>query len=128
MITIDTYRIAAIDQLKRYADILQCPLRVTNSADDLRDFCEYSWPGNVRQLSHVIEQGYVLNTPPRVPTSKRANDNSRLPYLNLGKLQETAIRQALEVTKGHKGRAAKLLGVHANTLTRMLAQLDNAAE
>ncbi|MBC8109370.1 MAG: flagellar biosynthesis protein FlhF [Anaerolineae bacterium] len=47
LITIDTYRIAAIDQLKRYADILQCPLRVTNSADDLREAvrsisdCEY---------------------------------------------------------------------------------------
>jgi DNA-binding NtrC family response regulator len=98
------------------------------TADDLKDFCEYSWPGNVRQLSHVIEQGYVLGTTPRVPTSKRVNDNSRLPYLNLGKLQETAIRQALEVTKGHKGRAAKLLGVHANTLTRLLASLDNAGE
>ena len=27
-------------------------------------------------------------------------------------------------TRGHKGRAAKLLGVHANTLTRMLAQIE----
>ncbi|CAN5464873.1 flagellar biosynthesis protein FlhF [soil metagenome] len=47
LITIDTYRIAAIDQLKRYADILQCPLRVTNAAEDLREAvqsmsdCEY---------------------------------------------------------------------------------------
>lgn len=47
LITIDTYRIAAIDQLRRYAEILQCPLRVTNSADDLREAvrsisdCEY---------------------------------------------------------------------------------------
>ena len=26
-------------------------------------------------------------------------------------------------TQGHKGRAAKLLGVHANTMTRLLAQI-----
>src|SRR5205814_3333270 len=37
LITIDTYRIAAIDQLKKYADILGSPLRVVGNADDLRD-------------------------------------------------------------------------------------------
>lgn len=37
LITIDTYRIAAIDQLKKYADILGSPLRVVNSPEDLRD-------------------------------------------------------------------------------------------
>jgi len=95
------------------------------TADELRDFCEYSWPGNVRQLSHVIEQGYVLDTPPRLPTSKKAGDGSRLPYLNLNKLRDAAIRQALEVAKGHKGRAARLLGVHANTLTRLVSQLES---
>lgn len=35
LITIDTYRIAAIDQLKKYADILQIPLRVVSSPEDL---------------------------------------------------------------------------------------------
>ena len=29
----------------------------------------------------------------------------------------------LGATRGHKGRAAKLLGVHPNTLTRLLAQV-----
>jgi hypothetical protein len=28
----------------------------------------------------------------------------------------------MKVTRGHKGRAAKLLGVHPNTLSRLLAQ------
>ena len=36
MITLDTYRIAAVDQLKRYADIIGAPLRVVNGVDDLR--------------------------------------------------------------------------------------------
>jgi DNA-binding NtrC family response regulator len=95
------------------------------SADELQAFCEYPWPGNVRQLSHVIEQGYVLGTTPCVPSAKQNVDSSRLPYFNLLKLREAAIRQALLATKGHKGRAAKLLGVHANTLTRLLGQLDS---
>src|SRR4051794_25490739 len=37
LITIDTYRIAAIDQLKKYADIIGSPLRIVGNADDLRD-------------------------------------------------------------------------------------------
>ena len=37
LITIDTYRIAAIDQLKKYADIIRSPLRVVGSAEDLVD-------------------------------------------------------------------------------------------
>ena len=37
LITLDTYRIAAVDQLKRYADIIGSPLRVVSGADDLND-------------------------------------------------------------------------------------------
>jgi flagellar biosynthesis protein FlhF len=37
LITLDTYRIAAVDQLKRYADIIGSPLRVVSGAEDLRD-------------------------------------------------------------------------------------------
>jgi len=37
LITIDTYRIAAIDQLKKYADIIGSPLKVVSTPEDLRD-------------------------------------------------------------------------------------------
>jgi flagellar biosynthesis protein FlhF len=37
LITIDTYRIAAIDQLRKYADIIGSPLKVVGSPDDLRE-------------------------------------------------------------------------------------------
>jgi flagellar biosynthesis protein FlhF len=36
LITIDTYRIAAVDQLRRYAELIRSPLKVVNSAEDLR--------------------------------------------------------------------------------------------
>ncbi len=35
LITIDTFRIAAIDQLKKYADILAAPLRVVGTPEDM---------------------------------------------------------------------------------------------
>lgn len=93
--------------------------------ETLKRFCEFPWPGNVRQLSHVIEQSYVLDCAPILPHAEPvvAHD-SHLPFMDLSRLRTAAIQQALETTRGHKGRAARLLGVHANTLTRMLAQME----
>ncbi len=98
------------------------------TTDELEAFCAYSWPGNIRQLSHVIEQSYVLDCPPMLPESRTAARETELPYFNLDQLRLTAVRQALNATQGHKGRAAKLLGVHANTMTRLLTQLDNGKD
>jgi DNA-binding NtrC family response regulator len=98
-------------------------------AETLKRFCEYPWPGNVRQLAHVIEQSYVLDCAPALPaTAATLPMDVTLPYMDLGKLRFAAIHQALQATRGHKGRAAKLLGVHANTLTRMLAQIEAESE
>ena len=91
----------------------------------LKRFCEFPWPGNVRQLSHVIEQSYVLDCAPNLPHVEPPVDvDTTLPFMDLTRLRFAAIQQALATTRGHKGRAARLLGVHANTLTRMLAQME----
>jgi flagellar biosynthesis protein FlhF len=37
LITLDTYRIAAIDQLRRYAELLGSPLKAVNTSDELRE-------------------------------------------------------------------------------------------
>ena len=97
--------------------------------ETLNRFCEYHWPGNIRQLSHVIEQSYVLACQPTLPDRGVMDLTSRaLPFFDINRLRDTAVRQALTATNGHKGRAARLLGVHANTLTRMLAQMDSTPE
>jgi len=93
--------------------------------DTLRQFCEYRWPGNVRQLANIIEQAYVLECEPRVPErlETRKPADATLPLMDLSQLRRMAVRQALRATQGHKGRAARLLGVHPNTMTRLLAQI-----
>lgn len=90
----------------------------------LRQFCEYHWPGNIRQLANVIEQAYVLDCEPQLP-DRRTNVriSEALPFTDLSRLRRVAVRQALRATQGHKGRAARLLGIHPNTMTRLLAQL-----
>jgi DNA-binding NtrC family response regulator len=101
------------------------------TAEALREFCEYRWPGNVRQLANIIEQAYVLDCEPRLPersTMQRPVETT-LPFMDLSQLRRAAVRQALRATRGHKSRAARLLGVHPNTMTRLLAQLrDEAAD
>ncbi|OHB80690.1 MAG: hypothetical protein A2W31_12880 [Planctomycetes bacterium RBG_16_64_10] len=95
-------------------------------ADELRAFCEYPWPGNIRQLSHTIEQAYVLDCAPHLPgTARECDQTTTLPFMDLARLRQVAVRQALQTTRGHKSRAARLLGVHPNTMTRLLAQLSD---
>jgi DNA-binding NtrC family response regulator len=95
------------------------------TSETMREFCEYRWPGNIRQLANVIEQAYVLDCEPRLPErpSIGRGAEASLPFMDLAQLRRVAVQQALRATKGHKSRAARLLGVHPNTMTRLLAQL-----
>jgi DNA-binding NtrC family response regulator len=114
---------------RKFATRYQRPLWKPTS-DTLREFCEYRWPGNIRQLANIIEQAYVLDCEPRLPErpSARRLDDSTLPIMDLAELRRTAVRQAMRATRGHKGRAARLLGVHPNTMTRLLSQLRRESE
>ena len=76
-------------------------------------------------MSYVIEQGYVLQCEPAPPGDPQAGSRSiDLPFTDLSKLRRTAVQQALRISQGHKGNAARMLGIHPNTMTRLLGQLD----
>src|SRR5918999_2288576 len=67
------------------------------SGETLRQFCEYHWPGNIRQLANIIEQAYVLDCEPRLPdrpSAKRIAETA-LPFMDLSRLRRIAVRQAL---------------------------------
>jgi DNA-binding NtrC family response regulator len=127
--------------LQRHAHTAKLgPRRFTHAA--LRALEHYDWPGNVRQLSHVIERAVTLSDgdwidgddlglehlPHTGPGGAAGGTTSGAPALQLppeqGMNLEAVTRQlllhALEKTHGHKGHAAVLLGVHPRTLTRML--------
>ncbi len=104
---------------RQYNSEAWCP-----APETLAQFCEYPWPGNIRELSHVIEQAYILDCEPCLPDRKRARlQRTALPHLNLNRLRNEAVRQALAATGGHMGRASQLLGVHANTMTRLVTKM-----
>ncbi|MFM8985812.1 MAG: sigma-54 interaction domain-containing protein [Planctomycetia bacterium] len=114
---------------RKFADRYRLPVWEP-SPEKLAEFCGFEWPGNVRQLEHVIEQAYVLQMEPVLPVRSRAGKPAatRLPCLDLVKLREQAIKEALEITRGHKAKAAQLLGVHANTMTRLLREISAGGE
>jgi DNA-binding NtrC family response regulator len=107
-------------------------------ADTIARFMRYRWPGNVRQLAQTVERTYAFGAVPALPDEEpppvsrqpaavaaalASADNDRLlPVLNLEELRQLAVRQALAITGGHKGQAAQLLGVHLNTMTRLVAE------
>jgi DNA-binding NtrC family response regulator len=116
------------------------PRRFTPKA--LRCLEQYDWPGNVRQLSHVIERAVTLSNgewidvedlgleevqqPALRATSPGPEGDPSIPALlpegcfHLDAMTQHLMRLALEKTRGHKGQTAALLGVHPRTLTRMM--------
>jgi transcriptional regulator with GAF, ATPase, and Fis domain len=48
--------------------------------------------------------------------------DEQVPTFNLDELKRLAVRQALAVTGGHRGRAAQLLGVSANRMSTLAAE------
>ncbi len=61
-------------------------------------------------------------------TSAGAGAESLLPVFQLDQLRRLAVRQALEAAEGHRGRAAQLLGVSPNTMTKLVAEACPGAQ
>src|ERR1039458_6498920 len=71
---------------------------------------DYTWPGNVRQLQHIIE----------ALTSMESRDK---PVDTLADVQEDKIREVLAATGGNKSKAAQILGIERKTLYRKLERM-----
>jgi two-component system response regulator HydG len=92
-------------------------------ADDAMErLREYSWPGNVRQLLVVLENAIVMSDGPTIRaqdlhlTADVAPTAGGLPSLNLEEVEAYTIRLALRQTHGNLSQAAKVLGIHRDTL------------
>ncbi len=94
-----------------------------------------NWPGNVRELLHVVEAALVLcegslvlpeHLPADLRNSKPApSAGSLVPDAPLPTLEEAElihIRLAIEASKGHRGNAARILGISERNLYRKLRE------
>ena len=88
----------------------------------------YSWPGNVRQLQHMMERLTILAPGGRIddPAVREAIELTEPRESASDTLADTEadqIRRVLAATGGNKSRAAKILGIERKTLYRKLDKM-----
>jgi two-component system response regulator HydG len=113
---------------------------ITGVSDEvMARLMSYDWPGNVRELENCIQRALALGSAPEI---RVVDLPSNLLYLvgeprhdprtlaTLQELEQRAILQALEATKGDRLRAAKLLGIGKTTIYRKLKEygLEDVAD
>jgi transcriptional regulator with GAF, ATPase, and Fis domain len=94
----------------------------------------YDWPGNVRELENAIERALVLGVsdaiqPEDLPESVLERDvafgaQEAKYHTAVKQLKRHLILTALEEAKGNYTEAARILGVHANYLHRLVRNLN----
>ncbi len=118
--------------------------RVSLDRAALEQLLGYHFPGNVRELAHILESAIAVSTedPQVIHDRDLASllrvqaERAPLPAgvaadCSLEGLEKFAIRQALRIANGNKSRAAELLGLSRGSLYRKLREYgleDEAAE
>ncbi|MCS7041538.1 MAG: sigma-54 dependent transcriptional regulator [Bryobacteraceae bacterium] len=115
--------------LKRYNERYGLDARITESG--MRALTGYTWPGNVRQLQHMIERLVILApggriTEDAVEEAIRASSPREEPGETLAEAEAEQIRKVLAATGGNKSRAARILGIERKTLYRKLERMGLA--
>jgi len=93
----------------------------------------YDWPGNVRELEHAMERALVLGSSDRIlPEDLPAEifesapgEGSSSSYQGVVKEQKKqVVQKAMQQSNGNYIEAAKLLGIHPNSLLRLIRNLN----
>jgi Nif-specific regulatory protein len=117
----------------KYAD--KCNRRVTGISPEAKArLITYDWPGNVRELENAIERAVVLGTtelilaedlPEAVLESEVSTGAPLTKYHEaVAETKKQIILSAMDQAKGSYTEAAKILGVHANYLHRLIRNLN----
>lgn len=91
----------------------------------------YSWPGNVRQLQHMIERLSILAPQNRIDEAAvkdaieamESRDGAVNASETLADTEADQIRRVMVACKNNKSRAAKVLGIERKTLYRKLERM-----
>ena len=108
----------------------------THFSDDAMQILKaHTWPGNIRELSNVIERAVVFAGSEEIQSSdlpahladlsgEVAAGNAGTISVRLGTplkdVEDLLIRKTLEATSGDKNMTAKLLGINSRTIYRKL--------
>ena len=112
--------------LKRYNERYNLDTKLTESG--LKAMEGYSWPGNIRQLQHMMERLTILAPGGRIDAAAVQNaieqmDSRDHATETLADTETDQIRRVMVATNGNKTRAAKILGIERKTLYRKLEKM-----
>jgi len=94
-------------------------------------FCDYSWPGNIRELENMVERAMIFSKNSELQVNfadfqTAEKDNSSAKPVTLEEMERSYILKVLDKTNwviaGDKG-AASILGLHYNTLRSRMDKL-----
>src|SRR5580700_1361778 len=93
----------------------------------------YDWPGNVRELEHAMERALVLGSSDRIlpedlPAEifeSASGEPSSSNFQSVVKEQKRqVVQKAMQQSGGNYIEAAKVLGIHPNSLLRLIRNLN----
>ncbi len=108
------------------------------SESAMQSLLHYDWPGNVRQLRHVLENACIMSSAdildvddlqlPKgahaVAIPERGEDEEDLDLArNVARLERRLIERALQRSKGNRAQAARLLGIRRALLYARMKEL-----
>ena len=113
----------------------KCNMRIKPLAPEtLTCLTNYDWPGNVRELENALERALVLGStdsilPDDLPEGILEADSAAPASTNkyhgtIKEAKKQLVMQALQQANGSYIEAAKALGMHPNSLLRLIRNLD----
>ena len=114
--------------IRRLSEKNQTPARGVSKLT-LERLMNYHWPGNVRELENVLERALILAQSPQIqpedlPLGESAPPQTEMkgsgPFKSLNEVEAEHIRQVLDALGGNESQAARVLGIHRDTLYRKI--------
>jgi DNA-binding NtrC family response regulator len=109
--------------------------RKTVSTKALVQLMQYNWPGNIRQLQHLLERAILFSadkeeiTPQHLKMEDNFRENQTDQFeqeeiVTIAEMERRMIYAALKKTNNHRTKAAELLGITVRTLRNKLNQFE----